>query len=295
MPRVHRPSPNALLRELTPAESADIRSTIEFGWRLPDRVELVGRGRRRTVRSYFGPVWRQAGAREARDAFGAFLRLPGAMDSKVRDFVERYGALRISAIPDEDGSFTIDGVRMSGGMTIDGVRQVSRWPIVNEPIGETAVLNEEVAWYRLYAGVALATLSAAKHARGDAADFDPATLMPFAIPRAYAPTAGELVGDVVNGWLRHAHVSMHLVWEERRPMIGWTGGLWGALGRSMLVSVLRNTGNAVCANCGTTIRRKASQRRPQAGRLSWCERDECQRARLREAKARSRARSSVSA
>jgi hypothetical protein len=288
MPRNRRPTAGTLLRSLEPTHSQDAQEQPVFGWALPSSVVILGAGVKRQVRSSFDAGPRIATQSHVREVLPAFLRLAEAPHATIRAFVQRFGPLRISREPTDDGTF-IDG-DVEYTMSDDGFR----WPWINElQWSDRPIITEPIESYRKYAGVAVATISSAVRARQGQSmlDDDLGTLRPFLSAPAQDQTPAVVVAEIVNRWMLAGSSRPMLVWNGRTPLVAWTGGLWGAIGTQLMARVLRDVGPIVCANCGATVRGR--KRRPKANQLTWCTKPECVRAKYRESKAKRRALAAV--
>jgi hypothetical protein len=100
----------------------------------------------------------------------------------------------------------------------------------------------------------------------------------------------ERLADEVNGWLSLANIYPVFAWSEEDPKYNTLGGkgirlaydhsVFGALTLQLLFAVSRTKGLAFCSNCS---RPYIPKRRPVPGRRSYCHREECLRARGRDA------------
>ncbi len=120
--------------------------------------------------------------------------------------------------------------------------------------------------------------------------------------------ATSIVNNVVNWWLDVGVVTARLRLEvafvpprrfvpKQAASVVWESGgvghypnAWAAIGTQLLFAVLREKNVGYCVHCRAEVRRS---RRPRFDRDIWCDRAECQRARLRWAKRKSRANGSL--
>lgn len=104
-------------------------------------------------------------------------------------------------------------------------------------------------------------------------------------------SAGELrdvVGGIVDDWLRRARLSVRFRWDKEQPDIELASAdAFGAVGRQLAFALARVDGFATCAGCGTPF---VPDRRPRQGERSWCA--ECKKRsvpeKIRQAEYRSR-------
>jgi hypothetical protein len=98
----------------------------------------------------------------------------------------------------------------------------------------------------------------------------------------------EVLGNLLDCWLDLTGTRIRVSWTSRSPEVGLApSGVLGAVVTSLVFSVTRSGGLAVCSNCG---RAYPPTRRPIAGRRRYCPDEQCQKARLRDAQADLRAR-----
>jgi hypothetical protein len=226
---------------------------------------------------------------DARGALDALRALEGAPDSATRDFVLAYGLL----FETEDEM----GVGYGG--------------LPYQPSSE----GELVKWYREMASLISATLriTALVRRRRPILTADVATVLRFvddwivadysvkvaasvcrrllshapsnAVP--YEDAMRRIPAGVVNGWLRVKEVRPHLTWrgDSDRPVLAWTGGLWGMIGAELMLFIRAEGKTAECDGCGREVTR---MRRPKLGQKVWCGAARCRRLRDREAQRRRR-------
>jgi hypothetical protein len=98
----------------------------------------------------------------------------------------------------------------------------------------------------------------------------------------------ENLASVLDRWLDITGVSVRFVWDSDRPSYClYPGGLPGAVVMSLIFSVAKSGGFAVCSSCG---RAYTPKRRPAEGRRSYCDDEQCQKASVRDAQRDLRAR-----
>lgn len=96
----------------------------------------------------------------------------------------------------------------------------------------------------------------------------------------------------VNRWLRYGGVNISLRWNARAPQIAYEGGgFLGALAVQLML-VFAGRGMQLCSNCGRPF---AVTRRRNPSRRTWCEREECHKARHAYAQGRLRTRAAMTA
>jgi hypothetical protein len=97
----------------------------------------------------------------------------------------------------------------------------------------------------------------------------------------------------VNRWIEAGAGRWHFAWGwDGHPRIELAGnGLWGVLARQLTFAVRRERPFVRCGWCGEWF---YPRRQPRSDRRTWCRKSECQRARVRLAVRKTRARQGCS-
>jgi hypothetical protein len=280
------------------------------GWLIPAKVGLGSWRNEPTVICEFdhpnwtGAVtlskssdrWVRESDRANQRALEMFLELEDASDTRIREFVQEHGPIRVMP---------------NGGVIADHVGLPSSKPFF-----------EPLRWYRDYAKLAGATIRASiavvhgepiasddvivlrdfmvrtfrkddsRERRPGEDDFMRFVLTLEAIKKhAHEATSDEaraaIVMTVTNWWLEVKAVRQRLDWFGADRRVRWTGGLWGAIGLQLMRRVQRELGRVVCARCGKPLGPTEDGRRHRPG--ARCPRKECVRKYERERKAAARA------
>lgn len=281
------------------AAQTDLASFVSWqpvtAWLIPSSVELcVLDGAAALAIGYADGSTHARDATSARHALDRLRRLDGASDVRFRAFVQAYGSLfrpddamgvgyPAVFFQSEGGREAIGPyreiakllaatlrlvarIRRRGSVTASDLRIVHDWLATNELGTDYTVKVGAAICARVLAG-----------ARGERVAF-------------HVSLRGVPVG-VVNWWLRAQAIRPLLTWREGdRPLVRWTGGLWGVIGAQLIFAVRAGERMIECQGCGGEVQRK---RQPKTGQSSWCDDIDCARIRDRAAKRRSRARAEL--
>ena len=260
------------------------------GWWLPESAQLAEHhGKEFVVADYGAPGEARIGTR-ARGLLERFVKLESASSTRVCSFVSKFGLIEApTSTPRAKAFYEVSGTAR----------------------------GEEVQKYRELSGVLTATLRIARRMQVnigmDVQDIatvkgflegqvDPGDLAFFwqhPMDDAIDPPAGvkslsewrnlqsRRVAAIVNWWMHRGRVSPTLVIVKTRPVVRWSGGLWGAIGGQLLYAVRREEMIAVCDYCNREFPLTRKPRR--AAKRRCCGNTECARARSRESMRFSRA------
>jgi hypothetical protein len=234
-----------------------------FGWALPERVELQGEAADAQLLAYFGEAPRVSGAREVRGALDKFLALAAGNHEKVRAFVEAHGIIRFHLV---------DPTEEDAAVWFSALGTSTLRPEV-----------QSVAEYIFHARLVAALVRNVPRAalRQPIAQEDCDVLDEYAALAGredFPPDARVKLSYLVNRWAHEILAMPFVVWENERPIVGWTGGLRAVLGLSLLATVGMH-GGFTCTYCGRPIKR---ERTPRAGTRPTCSRKDCVKASQRD-------------
>jgi hypothetical protein len=269
----------------------------------------------------FGPIerqmmlfytWGTPQPAPARPVLHAFLNLAKAGDQAILKFAQKHGVLGLCAEHNRPHA---------GCAEIIAEQNRTSWRPWSRTLGaeqnKTMWFAEPVAFWRLWSRILGAALEIAKalsdNRKGSRADWElvspPAAahdvprLRKIAKLQPDQKTVAEqsrILGRTITEWLDWTKVGLVVVQDRRGPHRGGWSAQFGSrtpanlFGRAVLemLNEISNAGTPQtlvrCANpdCGKWNERA---RRPRPGENSWCEEDECRRARDRAAARRKRA------